>query len=115
VWDLRGRLEFPARLDLGEGATAREAMDDADQAAAGYAALADDEVIARNGIDGFAGVVLLKVVTVGKGKQCVMCRTGIAAGLAAAEASADGWLRCGSCGDPGSLMADGIAAAAWPA
>jgi hypothetical protein len=34
VWDLWGRLEVPACLDLGEGATARGAMDDADRAAA---------------------------------------------------------------------------------
>ena len=57
VWDLWGRLEGPACLDLGEAASAREAMDDADRAAAGYAALTDDEMIARNGIDAFAGVV----------------------------------------------------------
>jgi hypothetical protein len=114
VRDLWGRLEVPACLDLGEAATAREAMDDADQTATQYAALTDDELIARNGIDAFAGVVLLKVVNVGVGKQCVMCRNEITAGLAAEEASADAWLWCGSCAcrNPGSLMAEGMAAPA---
>jgi hypothetical protein len=114
VWDLWGRLEVPVCLDLGEAASALEAMGDADRAAAGYAALADDALIARNGIDAFAGVVSLKVVNVGEGKQCVMCRTGIAPGPAAEEASADAWLWCGSCAcrNPGSLMAEGLAATA---
>jgi hypothetical protein len=114
AWDLWGRLEVPACLDLGEAATAREAMDGADRAAAECAALTDDEVIARNGIDAFAGVVLLKVVNVGAGKQCVMCRNEITAGMAAEEASADAWLWCGSCAcrNPGSLIAEGMAATA---
>jgi hypothetical protein len=86
-------------------------MDEAERTAATYAALTDDELIARNGIDAFAGVVSLKVVNVGTGKQCVMCRNEIAPGPAAEETSEDAWLWCISCAcrNPGSLLADGMA------
>jgi hypothetical protein len=114
VWDLWGKLEAPVCLDLGDAATASEAMDDAGRAVAEYAALADDKLIARNGISAFAGVVTLKVVNVGQHKRCVMCRNEIAPGPAAEETSEEGWLWCGSCAcrNPGSLMADGMAATA---
>jgi hypothetical protein len=114
VWDLWGTLEAPACLDLGDAATAREAMDDADRAAAEYATVTDDELIARNGIDAFAGVVTLKIANVEQGNRCVMCRNEIDAGPAAEETSEEGWLWCGSCAcrNPGSLMADGMAATA---
>lgn len=112
VWDLWGTLEVPACLDLGEATTAREAMDGADRAAAEHAALSDGELIARNGIDAFAGVVTLKVVNVGQGKLCVMCRNQIAPGPAAEETGGDPWFWCGSCAcrNPGSLMAEETAA-----
>jgi hypothetical protein len=112
VWDLWGARDTPACLDLGEATTARGAMDDADRAVAEYAALTDDELIARNGIDAFAGVVTLKVVNVEHGNLCVMCRNEIAPGPAAEETGEDAWLWCGSCAcrNPGSLMADGMAA-----
>jgi hypothetical protein len=91
VWDLWGTLEAPACLDLGDAATAREAMDHADRA-----------------------VVTLKIVTIGQGNRCVMCRNEIDPGPAAEETSEDRWLWCGSCAcrNPGSLMADGMAATA---
>jgi hypothetical protein len=114
VWDLRGALEAPACLDLGDAATAREAMDDAGRAAAGYATVTGDELIARNGISAFAGVVTLKVVNAEPGKRCAMCRNEIAPGPAAEEAGEERWLWCGSCAcrNPGSLMAGGMAATA---
>jgi hypothetical protein len=114
VWDLRGKLEAPVCLDLGDAATAREAMDDADRAAAEYATVTDHELIARNGIDAFTAVVTLKIVNVGQAKRCVMCRNEIAPGPAAEEPGEEGWLWCGSCAcrNPGSLMADGMAATA---
>jgi hypothetical protein len=109
-----GTLEAPACLDLGDAATAREAMDHADRAVAEYATATDDELITRNGIDAFAGVVTLKIVTIGQGNRCVMCRNEIDPGPAAEETSEDRWLWCGSCAcrNPGSLMADGMAATA---
>jgi hypothetical protein len=114
VWDLWGALEAPACLDLGDAATAGEAMDDADRAAAEYAAATDEELIARNGIDAFAGVVTLKIANSGPDKRCVMCRNEIAPGPAAEETGEERWLWCGSCAcrNPGSLMADGMAATA---
>jgi hypothetical protein len=114
VWDLWGTLEVPACLDLGDAATAREAMDDADRAVAEYATVTDDELIARNGISAFAGVVTLKVVNVEQGKRCVMCRNEITPGPAAEETGEEKWLWCGSCAcrNPGSLVADGMAATA---
>jgi hypothetical protein len=114
VWDLWGKLEAPVCLDLGDAATASEAMDDADRAVAEYALLTDDEVIARNGIDAFAGVVTLKIVDVGQSNRCVMCRNEIAPGPAAEEIGEERWLWCGSCAcrNPGSLMTDGMAATA---
>jgi hypothetical protein len=114
VWDLWGTLEAPACLDLGDAATAREAMDDADRAVAEYATLTDDELIARNAISAFAGVVTLKVVNVEQGTRCVLCRNEIAPGPAAEETGEERWLWCGSCAcrNPGSLMVDGMAATA---
>jgi hypothetical protein len=114
VWDLWGTLEAPVCLDLGDAATAREAMNDADRAVAEHATATDDELIARNGISAFAGVVTLKVVNVEQGKRCVMCRNEIAPGPAAEETGEERWLWCGSCAcrNPGSLMADGMAATA---
>lgn len=114
VWDLWGTLETPTCLDLGEATTARGAMDDADRAATECAALTDGELIARNGVDAFAGVVTLKVVSVGQGNRCVMCRNEIASGPAAEETGEVAWLWCASCAcrNPGSLMADGMAATA---
>lgn len=112
VWDLWGTLEAPVCLDLGDAATAGEAMDDADRAVAEYATVTDVELIARNGIDAFAGVVTLRVVNVGEGKQCVMCRNEISHGPAGEETGEEKWLWCGSCAcrNPGSLMADGMTA-----
>jgi hypothetical protein len=92
VWDLWGTFEAPASLDLGDAATAREAMDDADRAAAEYAVLADDELIARNGINAFTGVVTLKIVNIEPGKRCVMCRNEIAPGPAVEETGEERWL-----------------------
>jgi hypothetical protein len=75
--------------------------------------MADDELITRNGIDAFAAVTL-KILNVGQGNWCVMCRNEIAPGLAAEEPGEERWLWCGSCAcrNPGSLMADGLAATA---
>jgi hypothetical protein len=115
VWEAWSMLDLPVCLDLGESATAEKAMADADRATAGYAALTDEELIARNGLDStYAELVTLKVVTVGEGKHCVMCRNDIAPGLAAEETSEDGWLWCASCAcrNPGSVMADEVTATA---
>lgn len=115
VWEAWTMPDLPVCLDLGESATAEEAMADADRAAAGYATLTDEELITRNGLDStYAEVVPLKVVTVGEGERCVMCRNDIAPGLAAGETSADRWLWCGSCAsrNPGSVMVDGVTATA---
>lgn len=115
VWEAWSMLDLPVCLELGEFATAAEAMADADWATAGHAALADGELIARNGLDAtYAGIVPLKVVTVGEGNRCVMCRNDIAPGVAAEEAGADGWLWCGSCAccNPGSVMTGEVAATA---
>jgi hypothetical protein len=114
VWDLWGKLEAPACLDLGDAATAGGAMNDADRAAAECAAIADDELIARNGISAFAEVITLKIVNAEQGKRCVMCRNEVAPGPAAQETGEEGWLWCGSCAcrNPDSLMADGMAATA---
>jgi len=115
VWEAWSVLDLPVCPDLGESATADEAMADADRATAGHAALTDEELINRNGLDStYAGFVTLNVVTVGEGKHCVMCRNDIAPGLAAQEMSESGWLWCVSCAcrNPGSVMADGMAATA---
>jgi hypothetical protein len=111
VWDLWGTLEAPACPDLGDAATASQAMDDADRAVAEYATLTDYELIARNGIDAFAGVVTLKVVNVGQGTRCVMCRNEIDPSPAAEETGEERWLWCGSCAcrNPGSSLPTG-----WP-
>jgi hypothetical protein len=113
VWETWSVPDLPVCLDLGESATAEKAMADADRAAIGYAVLTDEELIARNGLDStYAEVATLKVVAVGEGKRCVMCGNDIPPGLAAEERSGDGWLWCGSCAcrNPGSVMADGVAA-----
>src|SRR5271163_2545299 len=75
VWELWSMHDLPVCLDLGESATAEKAMADADRATAGHAALTDEELIARNGLDSTCTeLVTLKVVTVGEGRHCVMCR-----------------------------------------
>lgn len=106
VWEIWSVLDSPLYLRLGESATAREAIDDADRASTEYAALTDEELTTRNGIDAYAEVVTLTVVTIGGGRRCIMCEREIAPGLAAEQAG-DGWLWCPSCAcrNPGSVMA----------
>jgi hypothetical protein len=115
VWDLWAMLDCPACLAVGDDfGTAQEAMDQADQATAGYADFSDDELIARNGIDAYAGIDALKIVTVSAGKRCVMCRNNIMPGLAAEDADGSGWLWCGSCAsrNPGAVVCGGTPTAA---
>src|SRR5258708_754526 len=91
-------LERPVWLCMGEGGTVQEVMGDADRAVAESAVLPDEELARRNGLDHtYAEVETLKVVTVGEGHGCVMCREEIEPGLAAEEAGHAGWLWCGSC------------------
>jgi hypothetical protein len=89
-------------------------MDDADRMTAGYSSLSDDELIARNGIDAYAGTDTLRIVTVGAGMRCVMCRNDIMPGLAAEEVNGSRWLWCGSCAsrNPGAVLDSGDATAA---
>jgi hypothetical protein len=115
VWDLWATLDYPVCLSVSDDfATAEEAMEDADRVTAGYANLSDDELIARNGIDAYAGTDTLRIVTVGAGMRCVMCRNDIMPGLAAEEVNGSRWLWCGSCAsrNPGALLVSGDATAA---
>lgn len=107
VWDLWAMLDYPVCLAVSDDfPTPQEAMADADCVAARYSILSDDELIARNGIDAYAGTGTLKIVTVGTGKRCVMCRNEITPGLAAEEAAGGQWLWCGSCAsrNPGAVL-----------
>jgi hypothetical protein len=115
VWDLWAMLDCPVCLAVSDDfATAKEAMDHADTVTAGYADLSDDELIARNGIDAYAGIDTLKIVTVGAGKRCVMCQNDIVPGLAAEDADGSAWLWCGSCAsrNPGAVLCSGTSTAA---
>lgn len=115
VWDLWAMLDYPVCLAVSDDfETAHEAMDDADRVAAGYSTLSDDELIAKNGIDAYAGTSTLRIVTVGAGMRCVMCRNDIMPGLAAEEANGSRWLWCGSCAsrNPGAVLDGGDATAA---
>jgi predicted RNase H-like HicB family nuclease len=81
VWEAWSVPDLPVCLDLGEAVTVEEAMADADRVTAGYVAVEDAELIARNGLGwDYGGVVLLEVVMVGEGKRCVLC--GVALPLA---------------------------------
>lgn len=115
VWDLWAMLDYPVCLAVGDDfPTAQEAMADADCVMAGYSNLCDDELIARNGIDAYAGTDTLRIVTVGEGMRCVTCRNDITTGLAAEEANGSRWLWCGSCAsrNPGAVLDGGDATAA---
>jgi hypothetical protein len=115
VWDLWAMLDCPVCLAVSDDfATAQEAMDDADRATAGYSSLSDDELMARNGIDAYAETDTLRIVTVGAGMRCVMCRNDILPGLAAEEVNGSRWLWCGSCAsrNPGAVLDSGDATAA---
>lgn len=126
VWDLWSILGFPVCLAVGDDfPTAQGAMDDADQVMAGYAALTDDELIARNGVDAYVHAESLKIVAVSEEKGCVLCRYDITPGTAAAE-DGNGWLLCGSCAsrNPGAVLdgsgarephLDDHAPGGWPA
>lgn len=109
VWDLWSMLDCPVCLAAGDGFPAAQgAMDDADRVMAGYAALTDDELTARSGVDAYVHAESLKIVIVSEVKGCVLCRNDIAPGTAAAE-DGNGWLLCGSCAsrNPGAVLGAG--------
>jgi hypothetical protein len=109
VWDMWSMLDFPDFL-VSSGSdfpAVREAMADAERAAATFAAIADDELRASiwGGADVYVGVDALKIVTLEKVTGCVMCRNDVAPGLAA-EGDGGRALWCGSCAsrNPGAVL-----------
>jgi hypothetical protein len=107
VWDLWSMLDCPVCLAVGgDFPGAQEAMDDAGRVVARHAALTDEELIARNGVDAYVGVAAVKIVTLSEGKGCVLCGNEIVSGSSAAAEDGDGRLWCRSCAsrNPGAVL-----------
>jgi hypothetical protein len=107
IWDMWGAEEEDQCLDLasGEFDTPELAMLDAEQAIEEYAAVTDERLAAKNGIDAYRETAVLKLVAVGEGRKCSLCQSEIAPGAAAENK--EGWLLCGSCAtrNPDSVIA----------
>jgi hypothetical protein len=111
MWDMWGAEEEGQCLDLasGEFGTPELAMLDAEQAIEGYAAVTDERVAAKNGIDAYRETIVLKLVAVGEGRKCAVCQSEVAPGVAVENE--EGWLLCGSCAarNPDSAVQGSVA------
>lgn len=100
TWDLWAPGTGGACLSMADGsfATAQEAQDNADRAAAEVDGIPDKQLMLRNGIDESRVPVAFRLVVIeGEGKRCVRCGNGIPPGVAAEETGTGAWLWCGSC------------------
>jgi hypothetical protein len=109
TWDMWSPGSECLAMPINSFATATDAKEDVDRAAAESAIMTDEQMIERNAIDAFAGSVAFRLVVIDdEDKRCAMCHNEITPGVAAEEIGEAAWLWCGSCAsrNPGSVLAD---------